>query len=235
MKLLSDVEPEARVVVKRIEGGKDVTGHLKDLGITEGIELNVLAHVPAHEHRGAISARAAGKDIALGHGMAEKIYLERAGAMTTLLELEEGGKGVVKALGGGKDFAAWISELGIKEGSEIEFLRHLPDRTILFRIADREIKMGEGLASKVLAEYEGRSVQINFLSQGKKAKVTRIIGGATVKQRLDEMGFKEGADVTLTGSEPAAPTPQRGKYVRAKLGEQLITIGHGIAEKVWVE
>ncbi len=235
MRLLSDVEPEAKVAVKRIEGGKDVIGHLKNLGITEGIELNVLAHVPAHEHSGAISVRAAGKEIVLGHGVADKIYMEKAGAMTTLLELEEGDRGIVRSLGGGKDFAAWVSELGIEVGSEVEFLRHLPDQTILFRIADKEIKMGEGMASKVLAEYEGKSIQINFLQQGKKAKVTRIIGGASVKQRLDEMGFKEGADVTLVGKEVVVPTPQRGKYVRAKLGEQIITVGHGISEKVWVE
>ncbi|NOR48501.1 MAG: hypothetical protein GQ533_10740 [Methanosarcinaceae archaeon] len=32
-----------------------------------------------------------------------------------------------------------------------------------------------------------------------------------------------------------APTPKRGTYILAKVGEQLITIGHGLAEKVLVE
>ncbi|MDI6890290.1 MAG: FeoA family protein [Thermodesulfovibrionales bacterium] len=236
MRSLTDAEPGAKVTVKKIDGGTDVRKHLDDLSIIEGVELNVMEQVPAHEHRGAISIRIEGKEIILGHGMAEKIYLEKAGSMTTLLELEEGDRGVVKSFGGGRYFSTWFHELGIKEGTEVEFLRHMPVQTLIFNVADKEIMIGEGIASKVLAEHEGKAIQINYLKKGEKAKVTRIIGGANVKQRLDEMGFEEGAEITLVDKEMIAPPiPLRGGYVRVRLGEQMVTIGYGIAKKVWVE
>lgn len=235
MKLLTDIEPEAKVTVKKIEGGSEVKRQLQDLGISEGIELIMLAQTPSHEHSGAISVKIGDREVALGHGVAEKIYMDKGGVMLSLLELEQGDKGVVRALGGGKDFVGWLSELGINEGTEVEFLGHKPDSTLIFRVEDKEIKMGEGQASKVLAQYEGSPIQINYLKEGEKANVIRLIGGTSVKERLEEMGLKEGAEITLIRKEAAAPTPVRGKYVRAQLGDQLITIGYGTAQKVWVE
>jgi Fe2+ transport system protein FeoA len=53
---------------------------------------------------------------------------------------------------------------------------------------------------------------------------------------MEEVGIKEGVEITLVGKEVSTAAPQRrGNYVEAKLGEQLITIGRGMAEKVWVE
>jgi len=49
------------------------------------------------------------------------------------------------------------------------------------------------------------------------------------------MGVAEGKEITLVRKEMPAPVPKRGAYVLAKIGEQLVTIGHGLAEKVWVE
>ncbi len=65
--------------------------------------------------------------------------------------------------------------------------------------------------------------------------VKEITGGLDVKQHLEELGLKEGAEITLLRKETPPPTPKRGTYILAKVGEQLITIGHGLAEKVLVE
>jgi len=45
----------------------------------------------------------------------------------------------------------------------------------------------------------------------------------------------EGKEITLVRKEIVVPSPKQGKYVLAKIGEQFVTIGRGLAEKVWVE
>ncbi len=95
--------------------------------------------------------------------------------------------------------------------------------------------MGEGQASKVFAIKEGKSTQINYLKDGEKATVEKIVGGTHVKEKFEGLGLKDGSDITLLRKETPAPAPTRGTYILAKVGEQLITIGHGLAEKVLVE
>ncbi|MHC1623366.1 MAG: FeoA family protein [Candidatus Methanospirareceae archaeon] len=118
---------------------------------------------------------------------------------------------------------------------KIEFLRHLPDDTLVFKIDDTEIRMGEGQASKVLVEREGTSIQINYLGEGEHAKISKVLGGTSLKEKFEQIGVVEGKEIILVRKEVSAPSPKRGAYVLAKIGEQLVTIGHGLAEKVWVE
>ncbi len=103
------------------------------------------------------------------------------------------------------------------------------------RIDDREISMGEGQASKLMAERGGKNIQVNYLGENEKAKISKIIGGTSLKEKFEQMGVVEGKEITLVRKETPAPSPKRGTYVLAKLGEQLVTIGRGLAEKVWVE
>ena len=235
MKLLSEVEPELKVAVKRIEGGLEVKGHLEELGISEGTELTVVATEPVHVHAGPIALKAAGREAVVARGWADKVYVDKEGETLPLLRLEGGEKGTVKTIEGGKVFADWFSGLGVEEGKEIEFTRHLPDDTLVLKIDDHEISMGEGQASKVLVEREGKNIQINYLGEGEKAKISKIIGGTSLKDKFEQMGVVEGKEITMVRKEMPAPVPKRGTYVLAKIGEQLVTIGHGLAEKVWVE
>ena len=235
MRLLSDVEAEEKVTVKRIEGGKEVIDHLEDLGIREEVELKILAQTPTHEHRGALRLLAAGKEVILGQGMAEKIYMEKEGALLSLLEMEKGDKGIVKALRGGKEFKSWVTDLGINEGVEIEFWAHATDHTLVFETEGKTVKMGEGLASRLIAEYGGKTGQINYLKEGESGTIKRITSELSARKKLEELGIKEGADITLSAIESVSPAPIKGRYTKAQIGEEVITIGHGVAEKVWVE
>ena len=235
MRLLSDIEVGKKATVKRIEGGKEVVEHLKDLGITEGIELQILAQTPTHEHRGAIRLLAAGSEVILGQGMAEKIYMEKGDTMLSLLEMEKGDKGIVKALRGGKEFKNWVTDLGIDEGVEIEFWAHASDHTLIFETEGKTVKMGEGLASRVIAVYAGKTGQINYLKEGESGTVKRITNELSARKKLEELGIKEGADITLSTVESVSPAPIKGRYTKAQVEEEVITIGHGVAEKVWVE
>ncbi|MEA2075044.1 MAG: FeoA family protein [Euryarchaeota archaeon] len=235
MKLLSEVDSEITVTVKKIDGGLEVKRNLEELGILEETELTIVATEPVHVHAGPISLKTAGREAVVARGWADKVYVEKGGRMLPLLMLEEGEKGTVKTIEGGKTFEDNFSELGIEKGNEIEFLRHLPDDTLVFKIDDTEIRMGEGQASKLLVEHEEQSIQINYLKEGEKAKISKIIGGTGLKDKFEQLGIKEGKEITLVRKETPAPSPKRGNYVLAKIGEQLVTIGRGLAEKVWVE
>ena len=235
MKLLSEVEPEVKVVVKKIDGGLEVRGSLKELGISEGTELTVVATEPVHVHAGPVSLKVAGKEAVVARGWADKVYVERGGETVPLLRLEAGEKGTVSAIEGGKVFEDFFALLGIEKGKEIEFLRHLPDDTLVLKIDDHEISMGEGQASKLMAERGGKNIQVNYLGENERAKISKVLGGASLKEKFEQMGVVEGKEITLVRKETPAPSPKRGTYVLAKLGEQLVTIGRGLAEKVWVE
>lgn len=155
--------------------------------------------------------------------------------MLPLLRLEEGDRGNVTSIEGGKDFEGFLFEYGIAKGSDLTFLRHVPDRTMVFTVGGVEMRMGEGQASKVFVTREGKTIQINYLEEGEKAAVEKIVGGIHIKEKFEQLGLKEGAEITLLRKETPAPTPKRGTYILAKVGEQLITIGHGLAEKVLVD
>lgn len=235
MKLLSEAEPEVKVVVKKIAGGLETIGHLEDMNIAEGTELTVVATGPVHVHVGPISLKAGEKETVIARGWADKMYVEKEGETVPLLRLESGERGTLKNIEGGKTFENYLSGLGIEKGKELEFLRHLPDDTLMFKIDDKEIRMGEGQASKVLVEREETSIQINYLDEGENATISKIIGGTSLKEKFEQMGVVEGKEIALVKKEASAPSPKRGSYILAKIDGQLVTIGHGLAEKVWVE
>ena len=187
MDLLKDIEPETLVTVKKIEGGTEIKEHLEHLGIAEGVKLTVLATEPVHVHWGPISVKVADKEVIVAHGWADRIYVEKEGEILPFLRLEEGDKGVVKTIEEGKEVEKLLAEFGVKEGAELTLLHHVPDRTIVFKIDDEEIKMGEGQASKVLVEHEGKTLQINYLKEGTKAKISKIIGGTRLKEKFEQM------------------------------------------------
>ncbi len=235
MRSLKDVELETTVVVKEITGGMDVKEHLEELGVTEGTELEVVATEPVNVHWGPIALGTKEYDeLIIARGWADKIYIDMDEETIPLLKLAEGDKGTVRSIEGGKDFEGFLSEYGIVEGSELTFLRHVPDCTIVASSGDVEMRMGEGQASKIFATQDGKSVQLNQLREGESSTVKKIVGGTHVMGKFEQIGLKEGSVITLLRKEIVAPTSDRGTYIRAQVGGQHITIGHGLAEKVLV-
>jgi len=235
MKKLVDVGLKEKVTIKRIEGGDEIRRHLDDLDVREGIEIRVLEHAPIHEHRGAISLKVGGEEIVLGRGVADKVYVEKEGRMVPFLELEEGDSGIIKAFGGGKDFMNWVSPLGIEENKEIIFLKHLPDDFFTFEVDGKSVKMGEGRASKILVESEGKTIQANYLQEGERGTVNSFIGGVSAKEGLGQTDIREGSEIIMRKKETSAPFPERGKYIRAEVDGNQITIGYGMAKKIYVD
>ncbi len=87
----------------------------------------------------------------------------------------------------------------------------------------------------MLIERDGEFIQINYLGEGDKAKISKIIGGDSLKEKFELLGMVEDKEITLVRKETLPPSPKRGSYVLAKIGGQLVTIGRGLAEKVRVE
>jgi len=59
-----------------------------------------------------------------------------------------------------------------------------------------------------------------------------------VRGDLEEVGIVEGVEIELTGMltcmEPARDEPSLGRYVRAWIGDKVLTVGYGLGEKVGV-
>jgi len=229
---LTEIEPETKVTIEKIEAGAEAKDYLKDLGIEEGVGLTVVTTEPSRVKAGPISVKIGGKEIVLGLGWADKIYIEKDSSILPVLELEKGEKGIINRVEGGKFLKDWFSQIGIEEKKEIEFLGHLPDDTLVFDIDNNEIKLGEGQASKFLVEYENETIQANSLKEGESGKISKIFSGTKFTEKLKDV--MEGAIITLVRRESSAPAPIKGNYVVAKIGEQLITIGKGLAEKIQV-
>lgn len=229
---LTEVEPETKVTVEKIEAGSEAKNYLKDLGIEEGVGLTVVTTEPSRVKTGPISIKIGGKDVVLGLGWADKIYIEKDNSILPVLELEKGEKGIINRVECGKFLKDWFSQIGIEEKKEIEFLGHLPDDTLVFDIDDNEIKLGEGQASKFLVEYENETIQVNSLKEGNSGKISRIFSGTKFTEKLKNV--MQGKTITLVRRESSAPAPVKGNYVVAKIGKQLITIGKGLAEKIQV-
>lgn len=236
MKQILEVEPETMVVVQQIDGGSEVKLHLEEMGIAEGKELTVMSTKPIHMHVGPILLKTGGKEVIVARGWADKVYVEKDGEMLPFLRLEAGEKGTVKDIEGGSSLKKYLSELGVDIGDEVDFIRHLPDDTLVLDVNGSEIKMGEGAASKILVEKEGKVIQLNYLKDGEKALISRVIVGASHKEKFDQMGIKEGNGISMIRKERISPMVHgTGTYVMVKVEGNLVTIGAGLSEKIWVE
>jgi Fe2+ transport system protein FeoA len=233
--LLNEVEPDLRVTVRKIAGGADVKDHLSELGIVEGVELSVVSTEPVHVHAGPILLKVDDKEVVIARGWADKVYVASDDEAVPLLKLEAGDKGAVASVEGGKEFESHLSELGIRIGEEVSFVRHLPDDTMVFVVGGNEVKMGEGMASKVLVASEKGAIQVNQLKVGEKTTISGIIGGVGFSDKMNGLGVVEGAAIELIKVEPDIPSPVQGKYVTARVGDRVLTVGHGISEKIEVE
>ena len=232
---LSAIEPQTRVTVKDISGGLEVLKYLKELGIEKGTRLTVIATKAIDLHFGPISLKTDQGKVIISQGWADKIYLKKEGEILPLLRLEAKEKGIIKTIEGGKTVRDWLSLLGIKASGEVEFHKHISDDTLVFKIEDKEIKMGEGEASKILVEERGKLVQANYLEQGESRRIVKAFRGIEFLDKIVGKEIREGQEITLINRRKNFYIPtKQGSYIVAKIGEQLITIGHGVAEKIYV-
>lgn len=235
--LLSEVKPEVNVIIEKISGGLPVIKYLEDLGIKEGIELRVQSR-SLQEPTGAISIKTPAGKVVVPRGWGNAVLVRKGGQTVPLPRLERGDEGKVKSIKrrGGGSLSDFLSLIGVEEGGELTFLQILPEHLLVFELNGKEVRLREGEAAKILVDFEGALIQSNYLQEGEKGEIRTVLAGEHLEERLDEMGVKEGKRIAFLkrGTVPPEPQHQAG-YVVLRLGEETISLGRGIAEKVEVK
>ncbi len=73
---LTELKSGEEAVIKRVEGGREAKQRLMDMGLTEGTKVSVRKRAP---FRGPIEVSVRGSNLAIGHGLASKIVVEKSG------------------------------------------------------------------------------------------------------------------------------------------------------------
>jgi Fe2+ transport system protein FeoA len=76
-------------------------------------------------------------------------------------------------------------------------------------------------------------ISLNDVEPESTMIVERIEGDIVVKTNLNMVGIFEGVELTVVTT--MAPPQKREFYVTTKIGEELVTIGRGLAGKILVE
>lgn len=72
-------------------------------------------------------------------------------------------------------------------------------------------------------------MRLTDLSRGDTGRITRVVGGWGLHQKLAMMGIKEGSLITVKKSSAS------GGPVVVEVGRNSIAIGQGMAQKVYIE
>jgi DtxR family Mn-dependent transcriptional regulator len=70
---LVSLRPNQRATVRQIRGGRQAVGRLEDLGVTPGIQVQLISRAPLG---GPVEILVRGSHLAIGHGLAMKILVE---------------------------------------------------------------------------------------------------------------------------------------------------------------
>jgi len=234
---LLDINEETDVRVVDIEDDPEVRSTLGYLGIAEGTRLRVLQK-PSSEKiiPGPLEISVNNKKGIIGQGMGQMIVLEKNGSKIRLHELSKGEKGTVVEIQGGEDAKDTLWNLSIEVGAQIEMLRHFSDDVIVLDVAGETMEIGEGKAAKVWVRTGGELLQLNYLKKGQVATVVRIDGGELTKKDFKELDLSEGKELKLNKRmKKSITTANVDKAVFVEVEGKETRIGHGLAEKVWVE
>lgn len=216
--------------ISRIDG-PGLRQRLKEMGLTEGsfVERLGLSALP-----GCVEIKIGQRRVTLGFGITLKLRVDQGGKSVGLLDMNPGDHGVVSAIQGGKRIAEILrKEFGIATGASIQMVGQKPDRDFLVEVRERRSSLCEGDASKILVRKR-KKIQLNYLEAGDEAPIVTIAAGLRARSMLEEFGIEEGRVIRLieiTESEfrePEAP-------MRIRAGDQEVSIGYGMAEKIWVE
>jgi len=171
--------------------------------------------------------------------------------MMLLNEVEPDTMVTVRTITGGLDAKSHLEELGIVEGVEISVVAtepvHVHAGPILLKADEKEVLIARGWADKVYVESDDETVPLLKLETGDKGVITSVeggkefekylvslLGGIRFKERMEVLNVVEGAEIEFIGTEPAKHEPV-GRYATVRIGDKVLTIGYGLAEKVEVE
>ena len=77
--------------------------------------------------------------------------------LKSISDLETGARGLVRELGGGKDFVSRMAVLGFTVGVEVRVVQNYGRGPVIVSVRDTRVALGRGEALKVLVEAMGEA------------------------------------------------------------------------------
>lgn len=145
-------------------------------------------------------------EVLLGGGMGGKVVVHLDGErgeggeerMVPLTELAPGQSGHIEAVTGGKEIAATLAALGLKDDDRIEVVRVLPPMEYVARLSGRgRVRLAEGMAAKILGRMGAVECQFANAQAGAAFLVTRILGGERARRAIAALGIAVGGELVL--------------------------------------
>lgn len=145
-------------------------------------------------------------DVVIPAGLAMKIYVHlESGSKVPLTEMGKKDKGHVEIHSGGRYVHKSLDRLGLKQDSEVLFLRSLPHMDYITVIDRKErTRLSEGEAARIWGHYNSEAAtQFYFARQNHSFKVKDIMGGPRVFEHLKTHGVTPGTFLVLETIEQA--------------------------------
>ena len=223
--LVSLIKAIGTVKIARIDGGMEVKNKLKNMSIRIGDVIEVHKRGITHPHFGPLIVRTE-KDVLIPRGIADKIFVNGK----RLLNIEKGKVKItsLKELSG--EMRNSLSKIGIEEGKEIEVKGHDVEKTYKFKIDNDSYTLGDGETAKILVKSGEKLIQANFLKN--EGIIEEIIAGTEVYDRLGDITGKK---IKIISVEEKKAHADLGQFVILKVGDKEISLGRGLAEKIWVK
>jgi len=115
-----------------------------------------------------------------------------------LLECTPGATGHVEGITGQDRVAESVAALGLRENDRITFLRRLPPMAYNALVDGKtRVRLGEGLASKLLGRTPSGPVQFCGVGVGEEFTVTDILAGGNARQTFESLGIRTGTRLSL--------------------------------------
>ena len=213
----------------------DLAGWLKRLGLFTG------SHIVRHDEEiiyHPVRIRLKNGDVIIPAGLGLKIIVHTEdGVRKPLVEMKKKEHGHVETLTCGRGCISALSNLGIKEDTDVTFIRSLPHMDYITIIDKKErTRLSEGEAARIWGNCENEEpTQFYFARQGTKFSVETIIGGKKIQNHLCIHGVTPGSTLMLEtveqtrelhkpGVEPVTITSAGGLrlYLNPKQAENII-------------
>ncbi|PID77143.1 MAG: hypothetical protein CSB24_02915 [Deltaproteobacteria bacterium] len=143
-------------------------------------------------------------EVVIPAGLALKIFVHTDELKKPLVEMEKGESGHVEAMTCGKGCVKALEHLGLKDDTEVTFIRSLPHMDYI-TVIDRKdrTRLSEGEAARIWGHSPGqKSTQFYFARRKQPFKVEEIIGGRKLIQHLTTHGVYAGAELSLESIAP---------------------------------
>jgi len=216
--------------ISRIDG-PSLRERMEKMGVREGAPVERLG-LPSLS--GCVEIKIDRRKVTLGLGVALKVKVDQHSRSVGLMDMSPGDRGTISAIQGGQRITEILQRnFGITTGTAIQMVGQKPDRDFLVEVRGKRASLCEGDASKIVVK-KSRKTQLNYLKAGDAARIVAIAAGLRASSMLKEFGIEEGRTIRLVQitesdfREPEAP-------ILIRVDDQELSLGYGMAEKIWVE